>query len=47
MLAFLPPRVAMSDYVPTIDDLRVKLCYICRDEELYNGAQLAVLVFPN
>ncbi|KAI5122669.1 hypothetical protein M0805_007929 [Coniferiporia weirii] len=22
---------------PTIDDLRVKLCYICREEELHNG----------
>ncbi|KAF9034425.1 hypothetical protein BDZ89DRAFT_1062489 [Hymenopellis radicata] len=26
----------MSDYVPCIDDLRVKLCYICRDEERYD-----------
>ncbi|KAJ3837242.1 hypothetical protein EV361DRAFT_797926 [Lentinula raphanica] len=23
----------MSDYVPTIDDIRVKMCYICREEE--------------
>ncbi|KAF9265307.1 hypothetical protein L218DRAFT_898985 [Marasmius fiardii PR-910] len=23
----------MSDYVPTIDDLRTKLCFICREEE--------------
>ncbi|KAJ8081066.1 hypothetical protein PM082_017907 [Marasmius tenuissimus] len=26
----------MSDYIPTIDDLRVKLCYICREEETYD-----------
>ncbi|KAF8887208.1 hypothetical protein CPB85DRAFT_1335662 [Mucidula mucida] len=26
----------MSDYVPSIADLRVKLCYICRDEEHYD-----------
>ncbi|KAG7098370.1 hypothetical protein E1B28_000328 [Marasmius oreades] len=26
----------MSDHVPTIDDLRVKLCFICREEELYD-----------
>ncbi|KAL0569467.1 hypothetical protein V5O48_012493 [Marasmius crinis-equi] len=26
----------MSDYVPTIDDLRVKLCFICREEETYD-----------
>ncbi|KAF9264099.1 hypothetical protein L218DRAFT_926301 [Marasmius fiardii PR-910] len=27
----------MSDYVPTIDDLRVKLCFICREEEYYDN----------
>ncbi|KAI3604192.1 ring finger domain-containing protein [Moniliophthora roreri] len=26
----------MSDYVPTIDDLRVKLCFICREEETFD-----------
>ncbi|KAJ4480929.1 hypothetical protein J3R30DRAFT_2380835 [Lentinula aciculospora] len=26
----------MSDYVPTIDDIRVKMCYICREEESFN-----------
>jgi hypothetical protein len=26
----------MSDYVFTIDDLRIKTCYICREEEHYN-----------
>ncbi|KAJ3793357.1 hypothetical protein GGU11DRAFT_410270 [Lentinula aff. detonsa] len=26
----------MSDYVPTIDDIRVKMCYICREEETFD-----------
>ncbi|KAE9403405.1 hypothetical protein BT96DRAFT_1016972 [Gymnopus androsaceus JB14] len=26
----------MSDYVPTIDDIRVKMCYICREEESFD-----------
>ncbi|KIY63876.1 hypothetical protein CYLTODRAFT_402583 [Cylindrobasidium torrendii FP15055 ss-10] len=36
----------MSDYVPTIDDLRVKLCYICRDEEVYTEPTGAVWIHP-
>ncbi|KIK57584.1 hypothetical protein GYMLUDRAFT_46144 [Collybiopsis luxurians FD-317 M1] len=27
----------MSDYVPTIDDIRVKMCYICREEETFDS----------
>ncbi|KAH9943758.1 hypothetical protein B0H21DRAFT_877662 [Amylocystis lapponica] len=31
------PRVPMAaQRVPTVDDLRVKLCYICREEERYD-----------
>ncbi|KAJ7583560.1 hypothetical protein C8J56DRAFT_864188 [Mycena floridula] len=30
----------MSDYVPTIDDIRVKVCWICRDEELWNEPEV-------
>jgi hypothetical protein len=30
----------MSDYVPTIDDLRVKLCFICREEETFDSEYL-------
>ncbi|KAH8978886.1 hypothetical protein EDB86DRAFT_3089896 [Lactarius hatsudake] len=28
-----------SPHVPTVDDLRVKLCYICREEESYDSPQ--------
>ncbi|KAK0216154.1 hypothetical protein IW262DRAFT_1496152 [Armillaria fumosa] len=30
----------MSDYVPSIQDLRVKLCYICREEELFDKPEI-------
>ncbi|KIY63874.1 hypothetical protein CYLTODRAFT_425735 [Cylindrobasidium torrendii FP15055 ss-10] len=36
----------MSDYVPSIDDLRVKLCYICRDEEVHTEPTGAVWIHP-
>ncbi|GAW03093.1 ring finger domain-containing protein [Lentinula edodes] len=26
----------MSEYVPTIDDIRLKMCYICREEESFD-----------
>ncbi|KAJ3913605.1 hypothetical protein F5877DRAFT_52045, partial [Lentinula edodes] len=30
----------MSEYVPTIDDIRLKMCYICREEESFDGGSL-------
>lgn len=35
----------MSDYVPSIQDLRVKLCYICREEELFDSANFLLLCY--
>ncbi len=29
----------MDEHEPTVDDLRVKLCYICREEERHDSAQ--------
>ncbi|KAI9060132.1 hypothetical protein FKP32DRAFT_1679100, partial [Trametes sanguinea] len=28
-----------TEWVPTVDDLRVKLCYICREEERYDNPE--------
>jgi hypothetical protein len=28
----------MDEHEPTVDDLRVKLCYICREEERHDSA---------
>ncbi|TFY73924.1 hypothetical protein EWM64_g10088, partial [Hericium alpestre] len=28
-----------TEWVPTVDDLRVKLCYICREEERYDSPE--------
>jgi hypothetical protein len=32
---------------PTVDDLRVKLCYICREEERHDSALLYARAYAN
>jgi hypothetical protein len=33
----------MNEREPTVDDLRVKLCYICREEERHDSASFTHL----
>lgn len=49
-----PPHLTLMDDTsehlhdePTVDDLRVKLCYICREEELHDSGLLHARAYPD